>query len=94
MPFRRDFPATARILSFQAKNGTIMPTILILSVDPGFVNQLAPYTLYGPKKGELTRPSVHTQVSMDLCEEGSKGLKQVGAIMPCDPPQRPVSDAS
>ena len=30
MPFHRDFPATTRILSFQAKNCMILPTILFL----------------------------------------------------------------
>ena len=31
MPYRRDFPATTSILSFQAKNGMIVPTILFLA---------------------------------------------------------------
>ena len=31
MPFRRDFPATTRILSFQAEHCTSLPTVVLLA---------------------------------------------------------------
>ena len=63
MPYRRDFPATTRILCFQAKQCTILPTIVFLAwleylvcwVLPGLTCRNSVWVLCADAALQLTR---------------------------------------